>query len=410
MKKRSIYIVNTKLFFSISILLFPLLLIAQERLPSKSQLPILGWYSIPPGDQTNVARYLEMKEAGFSISYSFLKSIKDVEQALTAAEIAGMKIVIKCPELRTETEKTVKKFMNHPALAGYFIQDEPTVNEFDSLEILVKRINAIDSKHFCYINLFPNYVYTKTLGDVDYKTYINRFINNVPMHFYSFDSYPLSDIRNDYADWYKNLEVFSSEVHKAGKTFWAFVQSTQFDDRHEPTTLATLRVQIYTNLAYGAQGIQYFTYWTPPANNGESFYDGPIGLDGKRTSTFDKVKQLNQELINLSGVFVGSKVISIQQTGKNIPTETVRMVTPPFPIKVLETTGNGALVSVLEKGNYRFIIIVNRDYKKSMNLILLADDSLKKVLKDGSIVPANSYSTNLEIESGDAVIYMCQKQ
>lgn len=384
----------------------PVFLSAQERLSSKGQLPIIGWYSITPGEETTVVRYQEMKDAGFGISFSFLRNYQDIEQALTIADKVGMKIVITCPELLTETEKTVKKFMNHSALAGYFVRDEPGVKDFAELATVVKKINAIDPKHFCYINLFPNYASPAQLGSDDYRTYVNKFMNEVPLHFYSFDFYPLTDIPGVYTNWHKNLEIFSDEARKAGKSFWAFAQATQYDNRHEEISLATLRVQFYTDLAYGAQGLQYFTYWTPPANTNESFYNGSIGLDGKRTTVYDKVKLMNQELKNLSGVFLGSKVISVQQTGKNVPAGTIRMFQPPFPLKVLETSGEGAVVSVLENGAHHFIVIVNRDYKKSMNLTLLSNESLKKVLKDGTIVPAAVYATTIEVDPGDVAIYM----
>lgn len=406
------YIQNNQSFSSfknlvlIIFILFPVFLSAQERLNPNGQLPIIGWYSVTPGEETTVARYQEMKDAGFSISFSFLRNYQDIEQALNTADKVGMKIVITCPEMLTDTEKTVKKFMNHPALAGYFVKDEPGAKDFAELAAVVKKINAIDAKHFCYINLFPNYASPAQLGTDDYRTYVKKFMLEVPLHFYSFDFYPLTDIPGVYTSWHKNLEIFSDEARKSGKPFWAFAQSTQYDDRHAETSLATLRVQFYTDLAYGAQGLQYFTYWTPPANANESFYDGPIGLDNKRTAVYDKVKLMNQEIKNLSGVFLGSKVISVEQSGKNIPAGTIRMSQPPFPLKVLETSGEGAVVSVLENGENRFIVIVNRDYKKSMNLTLSGDESLKKVLKDGTIVPASEYANTIEVDSGDAAIYM----
>ena len=33
---------------------------------------------------------------------------------------------------------------------------------------------------------------------------------------------------------------------------------------HPVATSGQLRLQVYSDLAYGAQAIQYFTYWTPP--------------------------------------------------------------------------------------------------------------------------------------------------
>lgn len=376
---------------------------AQEKLESKAHIPILGWYSIPPEEATP-ARYLEMKDAGFDISFSFLGSPQDVQKSLDAAHQAGMKIVISCPELKTETEKIVKRFMDHPALAGYFLRDEPAVDAFTDLGNWVKRVNAVDPKHFCYVNLFPNYATPLQLGTVDYRDYVNKFAKEVPLHFLSFDSYPLTSAEGVYEKWHQNLEIFSDEAKKVNKPFWGFAQSVLFDNKHEDPTLATMRVQMFTNLAYGAQGLQYFTYWTP-VSSAEDFRGGPITLEGKRSTVYDNIKTLNQEIKSLSGVFYGAKVKSLQFFGNNIPIGTKRMSVLPAPIRVFATEGKTALVSFIENGGKQFIVIVNTDYRKKMSLTLSGDSSLKRVLKDGSIVPANAYASTFDVEAGDVVIY-----
>lgn len=376
---------------------------AQEKLESKGHIPILGWYSIPPEEAT-AARYLEMKDAGFDISFSFLGSQQDVQKSLDAAHQAGMKIVISCPELKTETEKTVRRFMNHPALAGYFLRDEPAVDAFTDLGNWAKRVNAVDPKKFCYVNLFPNYATPVQLGTADYRDYVNKFAKEVPLHFLSFDSYPLTSAEGVYEKWHQNLEIFSDEAKKVNKPFWGFAQSILFDNKHEDPSLATMRVQMYTNLAYGAQGLQYFTYWTP-VSSAEDFRGGPITLDGKRSSVYDNIKTLNQEIKSLSGVFYGAKVKSLQFFGNTIPQGTKRMSVLPAPIKAFATEGKTALVSLIENGGKQFIVIVNTDYRKKMSLTLSGDSSLKRVLKDGSIVPASAYANTIDVEAGDVVIY-----
>ena len=376
---------------------------AQEKLESKAHIPILGWYSIPPEEATP-ARYLEMKDAGFDISFSFLGSPQDVQKSLDAAHQAGMKIVISCPELKTETEKIVKRFMDHPALAGYFLRDEPAVDAFTDLGNWAKRVNAVDPKHFCYVNLFPNYATPLQLGTVDYRDYVNKFAKEVPLHFLSFDSYPLTSAEGVYEKWHQNLEIFSDEAKKVNKPFWGFAQSILFDNKHEDPSLATMRVQMFTNLAYGAQGLQYFTYWTP-VSSAEDFRGGPITLEGKRSTVYDNIKTLNQEIKSLSGVFYGAKVKSLQFFGNNIPIGTKRMSVLPAPIRVFATEGKTALVSFIENGGKQFIVIVNTDYRKKMSLTLSGDSSLKRVLKDGSIVPANAYASTFDVEAGDVVIY-----
>ena len=46
------------------------------------------------------------------------------------------------------------------------------------------------------------------------------------------------------------------------------------------------------------------------------------------------------------------------------------------------------------------------DYKNSMKLTLLGDSNLKRILKDGSIVPASVYETTIDLAAGDIAVYM----
>ena len=41
-----------------------------------------------------------------------------------------------------------------------------------------------------------------------------------------------------------------------------------------------------------------------------------------------------------------------------------------------------------------------------MKLIIYTDDTVKKVLKDGTIIPANEYANATEVEPGDMTVYM----
>jgi len=41
-----------------------------------------------------------------------------------------------------------------------------------------------------------------------------------------------------------------------------------------------------------------------------------------------------------------------------------------------------------------------------MKLTIGCDETVKKVLKDGSLVPANAYISTMELDPGDAAIYM----
>ena len=252
------------------LLLFTRIGQAQERLDLSAQIPIVAWYGIRANEAT-VERFKELKEAGFTINFSEYSSLEEVEKALDAAHKVGVQLIIACPELRKEPEKTVRKFMEHPAVAGYFLRDEPVVTDFAALGDWAKRIQAVDNRKFCYLNLFPTggEEHLRFLGVQNYREYITRFNKEVPLPFLSFDHYPVLGDNVLKAEWYENLEDFSDEARKIGKDFWAFALATKHGPYPVPTR-ASLRLQLYSNLVYGAQGLQYFTYWTPA---GDSFYD-----------------------------------------------------------------------------------------------------------------------------------------
>jgi hypothetical protein len=382
---------------------------SQERLKSNGEIPILAWYSIP-ASETTVERYQEMKDAGITHSLSFFSNIDDLQKALDVAAKVGMKMLVTCPELKKEPEKTVKRFMNHPAVAGYHLIDEPNIRLFPELSAWAKRIQSVDSKHFCYVNLFPNFADSTQLGTKSYKEYVQEYIRQIPLQFVSFDYYPVMKDRLS-KSWYENLELISAESKNAGLPFWAFALTTNYDNDHvTPQTLAAMRLQVFSNLAYGAQGIQYFTYWSATSVNspsGEDQRSAPMSATGKRSVVYDRVKQMSAEIKALSGVFLGSKVVSVRHAdiGK-IPAGTIRLTSLPKAIKVLDSKGDPVIVSVLEKGENSFLVVVNKDFLNSINLTVYGDESVKRVLKDGTIVPASAYESSMELDAGDAAIFM----
>jgi len=383
---------------------------AQEKLRADGEIPIVAWVGVPQ-EQISVERFAELKESGINTNMSFYSDLATVEKALDAAQKAGVKIIANCPDLKSDTEKAVRQLMKHPALAGYYLKDEPGADEFSELGAWTKKIQAIDAKHYCYINLFPNYANLQQLFGADakpmpdkdiYAEHVAAYIREVPVPFVSFDHYCV--IQTDgkrylRPEWYKNLEIIASQSKAAGLPFWAFALASSHYDYPVPT-LGELRLQLYSDLAYGAQGLQYFTYWTPNTE----FQHGPIELDGKRSVVFDRLKTVNSEIQNLAGVFLGSKQVTVWHTGK-LPAGTRRAQKLPAPVKVLETSDGGAVVSLLEKGSRKFLVIVNRDFQNVMKLTFVADETVKKVLKDGSLVPANKYAYTMDVEAGDAAIY-----
>jgi hypothetical protein len=363
------------------------------------RIPVLAWGG-PPAGQATVERFRELAECGFTDSFSGFANANDMAKALDAAKQAGVRLLVSCPELESSPEGTVKRFKDHPALGGYFLRDEPSVGDFPSLAKWAKRVEAIDSDHLVYINLFPDYANAQQLGVGTYQDYVDRFVKEVPIPTISFDYYPIvgHSVR---ASWYANLEVIAAAAWANHKPFWAFALSLPHYDYPTPT-VAHLREQVYSDLAYGAQGIEYFTYWAAGGLGGGS----PIDAGGKRTAVYDRVKQVNAELRALSPIFVGSKVLWVRHTGKSIPQGT-RRFEPERPIQSLTTSGAGAVVSRMSKSDHQFLLIVNRDIEKPMPMKIDFSEGMavSQIQKDGTERRLASLVYSADVEPGDAVLF-----
>lgn len=361
----------------------------------KGEIPIIAWHGIPTGKSSEL--FPLMKDAGIQIYLGKYNDITTTLQILDIAQKTGVKLITSCPELKSDVEATVIRMMEHPALYGYYLKDEPETEDLPDLGVWVKQIQSIDKEHPCYINLYPNWAW----GKEQYATNVASFIEQVPVSFISFDHYPVALIDSIPVlrpEWYRNLEEISAAAQEANLPFWAFslAWSHYLGPPSPPAfypvpTLPELRLQMFSNLAYGAQALQYFTFYGAVDDNG-------------KTPVYDLIQTVNQEIQNLVGVFSGAKVLSVWHTGDQIPEGTRRLSQMPAPqVKALLTSGMGAVVSLLEKGNRQYLVIVNRDYQNTMTLSIDVDDSVQRILKSGWIAETNQ-STE-QVEAGDMVIY-----
>ncbi|MBM4033840.1 MAG: hypothetical protein FJ291_18960 [Planctomycetes bacterium] len=377
---------------------------APEKLPAAGEMPILAWCGVDAA-HTSVERFRELAEAGFNQNFSSgYPNAEAFAKALDAAHQAGIKVHACYKDMLKDPAAAAKRFKDHPALIAWHIRDEPSAKDFPQLAKVVGQFDAADANpaHFCYINLFPSYASTGPtgqLGTATYQEHIDRFVKEVPVKVISFDYYPIvgNSLR---PQWYENLEIIAKAARETKKPFWAFALSVAHYSYPVPT-LAHLRLQVYSDLAYGAAGIQYFTYWAP---KGPEWGMAPITAEGERTPLYELVKRMNQEIRGLSGVFVGSQVVSVGHTGKP-PRGTVAYA-PAAPITAIKTEGQGAVVSLLRRDSRRFLAIVNRDFNKPMPLEAAwqPGTAMAAVDKGGTLTPLPGQKRERAVEPGDVEV------
>lgn len=354
------------------------------------KFPIVAWTGITAEESDYKMEV--MRDCGINVYLGWYDTVEEVIMTLDNAQEAGVKAILSCGDILSNPKVYVPMVMDHPALLGYHIDDEPETSEFEMLSQIVNGILKVDDTHPCYINLYPNWAW----GDIDsYRYKLNAFLTKVPQRFLSFDHYPIREIYGVSTlreEWYKNLEDIRY-VAKAKKVpFWAFALSLSVGDEAEkcpiPTT-AELRLQQFSNLAYGAQGFQYWTF--------HGIYRT------SKSQIYDRVLQVNKELQALSKIFLGAEVTDVWHTGAELPYGTKALEKMPEGIKSLVTSDKGAVVSRVVKGSNTYIAIVNKDYQADMTLDI--EFSGKAMKFDNMGYKAEAQSERVTLSPGNIIVY-----
>ena len=367
-----------------------------------AEIPIVAYYGIPLA-YSNVNRFKEFKEAGFDVSICFYDDtpVDTLLRILDDAQNSGIQLLISSGWVSVQPHVGIPRLKDHPALYGYFLQDEPWPKDIQETTRRYRAMAKLDTKKPTYVNLLPNYGdgMPKEIQMPPYKEYLQA-TSTIGLPFISFDFYPImkSGIR---PTWYSCLEDVRQESLRIGKPFWAFALCTPHCDYPQPT-IESLRLQIYSNLAYGAQAIEYFTYWNPKPTNEWDFHDAPIHFFGLRTKNYALVKRMNQELRGLLPLFDHAEVQTVNHIVK-IPKGTTKLERLPTNIRRLIVAGKeGALVSTFKKEEHLYMAIVNKDYQSDMELYISTKNNVTMLTKQLKETPVKSF---YKIGGGDILLF-----
>lgn len=363
-------------------------------------MPIIAYMGVP-NDKSSEANFKTFKACGFDVSLYGYNSLSQLVNACRIADKCGIKIMGHCPETHNTPEKAARVLKNEKGFFGYVIQDEPSGTMLKDLQKEISKLKRIDNTHCFYINLFPywsDWILTRTHTKT-YEEYIN-IASSTDCQQISFDHYPVTH-KGIRSNWYYNLEMIRKESLRANKPFWGFILSVPHYEYPQPT-LASLRLQAYVNLAYGAQALQYFTYWTPKPDKEYDYHNGPISNSGEKTKTYNLVQKMNKELRPIADLFYKATVTSVNHLS-SIPTGTTELKRVPKNVYSIKVIGKkGAVVSQFKKNGQLYLAIVNKDHLKSMKLYISARKNVVRMLKNmKEEILKNEYN----IEAGDIIIF-----
>jgi hypothetical protein len=394
---------------------------AQEQQSSKNIFAsepflIMAHYGLK-AEQLDINHFKELADAGFIINLSILETPEQNKKALELAKQVGIKLLIYDSRLQLNTivdktalqkiDQAVSDYKDYPALWGYYISDEPSAAIFENLAVIKKQILLKDSLHLVYVNLLPDYANSKQLGTDKYQEYVDKFIQVFQPQFLSYDYYPFREtgFRKTY---YQNLEVIRAATLKAGIPFWAFTMSCQIFTPYPPPKESWIRLQLYSDLAYGAKGLQYFTYALPHSTV-EDFKIAILDDNGKPTYLYDITKRVNSEIQSLGNTLCQLNSIDVFNS------EPLPKGTKPFPSDFyIKNISGGPMVTGYFKDNsgQSFVLLVNRNFEDGVDFILSVSEKVKgfeEVSKsmEGSkkVFEAENGKIKLQFKPGDGRLF-----
>lgn len=398
------------------------------------ELPIMAWgwpFEVQQQEFT-AERLLELRDAGFNHVLQWAPDAKVALRVLDLAQKMHVKVLLHYHDNLKPSEAQINAVKDHPALYAYYVTDEPTPAKCAEIGPAVTRLQKLDPGHFAYINSLglcecDGQKDGYGVPDGDFKKYLASFFANFDWKVMRFDMYPVFTAQlcenNDFRrpkgpihiwdKWFPTLEIFRDESQKRGIPFWAFVCCCAI--RNHPKydnplpTVGHMKVQAYGNLAYGAQGLEYYKY---RLRDNVSYNFAPLDRNLKRTPVYDRVRTVNRELQARAKCFVGSKSVRVRHIGNAIPDTCVKFdAEKDLPSWATDlTTDRDALVAVLEKGGRQILVVVNTDMNDELTLKASFKPGVKRVLTDGTTVDPDLYCGQFWLNSGDAEIFVGPKE
>ncbi|MFF0342237.1 hypothetical protein [Kribbella sp. NPDC004875] len=375
--------------------------VAQAAVPSPDQLPLTGGTEFPIGlfwpphpFASTAERFTEIKDAGFDfvISGNYAGDGNIFQYQLGLARDAGLQMLISDDiqirnmsrwfsisdtttdflsvtpaEARELYTRARNAYGPYSSLAGFNFYDEPGAGWFATLAKALAISRELAPQLLPYINLLPS----------DDASYYRNFVDVVRPSLISFDRYPLLSEGREDTNYFHNWAIVRDAALHGDIPSWVFIQTLAYNNHREPTP-AELLWQINISLAYGAKGIQYFTYWTPEAARGEGFGPALITVDGLRTSRYYAAQQINTTWLHPVGRELKPLVSETVEHANESPLPNGAVGFTPTNL-VSGVTGSPVVVGTFRSRDAasgdRWLLVTNRSHSDRARAVVSLNES-----------------------------------
>jgi len=335
------------------------------------EFAIMAWDSAPSDPE----QLHSMKEAGLNIAgFCSVSDLDRVQAAQLSCFVEDARVsgydwenLPAENEIRSKMRDLAQLVERHTTVVGFFLRDEPRAPAMPGLGRVANMLREVVPDTWPYVNLLAAYASPARLGAADYESYVRKLVEAVHPPFISYDNYSL--VEGEMRDFFcTNLEIVRRVSLEAKISFWNCVLANAHWNVMEPSD-ATFNIQVYSTLAYGGRGIEYFTYFTPRQENYRMAAIDPFGY---RTPTWDMMRRVNYQIHALAPALIRLRSTGVYHSPE-VPTgcrpladsplvKDVEMLTP----SIVPMIRPRFLVGEFEDPQGRpYLMIVNKDLRYS---------------------------------------------
>lgn len=321
-------------------------------------MPLGGWWGpheayYPTVNGNNVPNYVSdeifalLAECGMNMTsaspndYVSESAREDLMKALDLSQKYGMGYIIQDARFVNATTvaeqmKNFADYLNHPALVGIHVRDEPKANQINQYVNTYKQWQAqqIEDKYI-YINLF-GYTWLDRSGiagvEMSYEEYLRYFLDNTGAPLLSVDTYPFNYANqgndNFYA-YFAEMSTLRKISMEYGVPFQVCIQTGgQFSDAGEPFASeeyypneGEFLWNLNINLAYGCKGFIYFCaiqpyHYSYEMDDQRDFNRlGFLGAAGNKNRWWFYAKKANAQIAAVDHVLMNATNIGVIPVG-----------------------------------------------------------------------------------------------
>lgn len=357
------------------------------------------------------------KQATFNSISSFMNSIKDNNKLMLETcnkyginYIDFISLIYDFDSLADSNNVTIKDniyeevmteilsyidYSDNKYYKGLFLKDEPGVkNDFSLYKTFIELYkNNPNLKGTPFINLLP---FGDGANSKNFNNYLDNYFSNIyPLVDYvSFDQYPMKINKEIINNHLYCLSLYAERLLSTNGDLSTFIHSTISDDNTYDiagiTSYRDLLFQMYSNMLFGANNINYFVYSSNSGNNGLVSYNGL-----EKNSLYDISVTANKIIRSFSDYYRYFSFNGVKTFGEASQFNNLKCVIDNFnKINISNHSGNFVVSEFKNNADNGYLIMnysnpqinnttsdINISFNNDINYVLIFENGEKHVKK-----------------------------